>query len=360
MGVARRKQGREAKRALISLAVLAPALALAATPVALAASAESSATPALATTPMPAPVEQPAPAAHAEPPPAAACVSGAAVLANTAGAVAQRIYASEVSSSEVSSDKRQIESYAPLISAVEKGESAALKTAVHTLVYSHTHIVRLRVSVGSTLLFDEGGPYILAPVEGKLRSHGKEVGHFVFSVQDDLGYVKLETRFIGAPLVLRTESGQVPIEGLLAPGPASIPDLGPVSYKGANYEAYSFNAAAYPSGRLRISLLLPLASSLAAKTCDRIKAEEMGLVAQRISRRFALSQSSFAPFVHLTQTLTHTLVYVRKGSQKLAGGGPAKLPSSGPLTHHGTKYEVSSFAAPASGGQVRVYVLVAL
>jgi hypothetical protein len=313
-----------------------------------------------APTTAPAPTEAPAPSARPEPTPSAACVSGPAVLANTAGAVAQRIYASEVSSSEVSSDKRQIESYAPLVQAVESNDRAALATAVHTLVYSHTHIVRLRVSVGSTLLFDEGGPYILAPVEGELRSHGKEVGHFVFSVQDDLGYVKLETRFIGAPLVLRTESGEVPIEGLLTPGPASIPDLGPISYKGANYEAYSFNAAAYPSGRLRISLLLPIASSLARKTCDRIKAEEMGLVAQLISRRFTLSQSSFAPYVHLTQTLTHTLVFVRKGSQKLAGGGPAKLPSSGSLSYHGTKYEVSSFAAPASGGQVRVYVLVAL
>jgi hypothetical protein len=349
-GAGRRTRRGTCAAALAALSLVAlPAGALAAAPTA----------PAAAPAPT-TPTEVPAPTGHAEAPSPAACVSGAAVLANTAGAVAQRIYASEVSSSEVSSDKRQIESYAPLISAVEKGESAALKTAVHTLVYSHTHIVRLRVSVGSTLLFDEGGPYILAPVEGKLRSHGKEVGHFVFSVQDDLGYVKLETRFIGAPLVLRTESGQVPIEGLLTPGPASIPDRGPVSYKGASYEAYSFNAAAYPSGRLRISLMLPVVSSLAAKTCDRIKAEELGLIAQRISRRFTLSQSSFVPYVHLTQTLTHTLVYVRKGAQKLSGGGPAKLPSSGPMSYRGTKYEVSSFAAPASGGQVRVYVLVAL
>jgi hypothetical protein len=350
-----------AKRALTSLAALTLASVFAATSAApLDLVGDSSAAAAAPTaTPTP-PVEAPAPPGHPEPALPAACVSGAAVLANTAGAVAERIYASEVSSSEVSSDKRQIESYAPLISAVESGESAALATAVHTLVYSHTHIVRLRVSRGSTLLFDEGGPYILAPVMGKLRAHGKEVGHFVFSVQDDLGYVKLETRFIGAPLVLRTESGQVPIEGLLTPGPASIPDRGAVSYKGASYAAYSFNAAAYPSGRLRVSLLLPIAGALAAKTCDQIKAEEMGLIAQRISRRFTLSQPSFAPYVHLTQTLTHTLVYVRKGSQKLAGGGPAKLPSSGPLSYHGTKYETASFAAPTSSGQARVYVLVAL
>jgi hypothetical protein len=107
-------------------------------------------------------------------------------------------------------------------------------------------------------------------------------------------------------------------------------------------------------------LLLPIPSSLGAKTCERIKAEEMALIAQRISRRFTLSLTSFAPYIHLTQTLTHTLIYVRKGSQKLAGGGPSKLPSSGPLSYHGSKYEVASFSAPTSAGQVRVYVLVAL
>ncbi|HEX3910587.1 MAG TPA: hypothetical protein VHW67_07805 [Solirubrobacteraceae bacterium] len=301
------------------------------------------------------------------PPPAAnmptACGPRAPeVLATTAGTVAERIYAAEVHSSETDSDKRQIESYAPLLSAVQSDDHEALKTAVHHLVYSHTHIVRLRVSRGSDLLYDEGGPYILAPVEGRLRLHGKEIGHFVFSVQDDLGYVKLETRFIGAPLVLRTESGPVPVEGLLSPGPASIPDHGTVGYRGANYEAYSFNAAAYPSGRLRVSLLLPLTASLATNTCDRIKAAELGLVAQRISRRFTLSQSAYPGYIRLVQTMTHALVYVSSGSHTLAGSthaSPQKLPGSGPLRWHGVDYEVSSFSAPASGGSVRVSVLVA-
>jgi hypothetical protein len=289
------------------------------------------------------------------------CPSGAEVLAKTAGSVAERIYAAEVRSSETSSDKRQIESNGALLSAMQSGDRAAIHAAVHSLVYSRTHIVRLRVSRGSELLDDEGGPYILAPISGTLRLHGKEVGHFVFSVQDDLGYVKLVARFIGAPLVLRTDSGNVPIEGLLSPGPASIPDHGPVTYRGANYQAYSFKADAYPSGRLRVSLLLPLARSLARQSCDEIKSAELGLVAQRISRRFALSSSTFAPYIRLVRTLTHALVYVRVGSRTLAGSThatPAKLPSAGALRWHGVAYEVSSFAAPTSAGQARVYVLV--
>jgi hypothetical protein len=305
----------------------------------------------------------PAPATPAPAQPApTACPAGAEVLANTAGSVAERIYAAEVHSSETDADKRQIEHDAPLLSAMASGDHAAIHAAVHTLVYSHTHIVRLRVSRGSQLLDDEGGPYILAPISGRLRLHGKEVGHFVFSVQDDLGYVKLVTRFIGAPLILRTESGNVPVEGLLTPGPADVPDRGPVEYRGASYQAYSFKAAAYPSGRLRVSLLLPIARSLASKSCIEIKTAELGVVAQRISRRFKLNPSAFAPYIKLVHTMTHALVYIRNGSRDLAGSthsSPAKLPSSGALSVHGVDYEVSSFSAPTSVGQARVYVLVA-
>ena len=308
----------------------------------------------------------PAPAPPASAPvaasPATACGAHAGeVLATAAGTVAERIYASEVHSSETDSDKRQIESDGPLLSAMASGNGAAIKAAVHTLVYSHTHIVRLRVSRGSVLLADDGGPYILAPISGRLRLHGKEIGHFVFSVQDDLGYVKLETRFIGAPLVLRTDSGNVPIEGLLSPGPETIPDHGPVSYRGTSYEAYSFKAEAYPSGRLRVSLLLAVTPSLQAKTCDRIKAEELGLVAQLISRRFTLSPSAYPGYIKLVHTMTHGLVYVRSGSRTLAGSSrdtPAKLPDSGALRFHGVNYEATSFTAPASGGSVRVHVLI--
>jgi hypothetical protein len=301
-------------------------------------------------------------AATPQPTPAPlACPAGGDVLANTAGSVAERIYAAEVHSSETDADKRQIEHDGALLSAMQSGDRTAIAAAVHSLVYSHTHIVRMRVSRGSELLFDEGGPYILAPVSGRLRVHGREVGHFVFSVQDDLGYVKLVTRFIGAPLVLRTESGNVPIEGLLSPGPDSIPDRGPVDYRGTAYQAYSFKAAAYPSGRLRVSLLLSLPHALALKTCDEIKAAELGLVAQRISRRFKLSPSAFAPYIKLVHTMTHALVYMRAGSRTLAGSThkpPAKLPSSGALRWHGVDYQVSSFTAPTSTGSARVYVLV--
>src|SRR5438270_5975363 len=161
--------------------------------------------------------------------PATACGAQAPeVLATAVGTVATRIYAGERSGSETRSDQHQVESYAPLLSAVAAGARGAITAAVTTLVYSHTHIVRLRITRGARVLADVGGPYILAPVTGTLRLHGHVLARYVLSVQDDLGYIKLVTRFLGVPIVLRAGGHPVPVAGQLTPAPASIPAHGRV------------------------------------------------------------------------------------------------------------------------------------
>ncbi len=108
--------------------------------------------------------------AAAPPAAGAPCGSGsgqAAALA--AGMVARRIYDQELSSVEVRSDRSQIESFQPLLAALAGGDRAAVGEAVTSLVFSHTHVVRLRVSTPAGVLADVGGPYILAPLSGALR-----------------------------------------------------------------------------------------------------------------------------------------------------------------------------------------------
>jgi hypothetical protein len=287
--------------------------------------------------------------------------AAAAELGHSVGEVATRIYGAELSSSETESDQRQVEGYGPLLSAVASASSGAIEAAVTSLVYSHTHIVRLRITKGSTVLADVGGPYILAPVSGSLRLNGRTIAHYVLSVQDDLGYVKLVTRFLGVPLTMRVGSRQLPVEGLLAPGVASIPAEGPLTYRHIHYEAFSFNARSFPGGPLRISLFVPLPPSLSAKTCPEIKSTELGHAAQLISQQFSLSPEAFPGYIRLVSTLTHGQLYVRSGSRQLAGStptGPRSLPSTGTVKYHGRTYEVYSFAAPSSVGQVRIYQLV--
>jgi hypothetical protein len=173
----------------------------------------------------------------------------------TQGRVGERIYEEERRSPSVSTTLHQIESSTAFRAAVAAQDPSATIAAIDGFFAAHIHVVRVRVTIGKRLLVDHGGPYVLAPVRGTLRSGGRVIGHFEFSVQDDAGYLKLAHLFTGAEVLMRVGSQQ--IMGTLNPGPASVPDRGTVSYGGRSYEAYSFTAEAFPSGPLRISLLIP-------------------------------------------------------------------------------------------------------
>jgi hypothetical protein len=127
--------------------------------------------------------------------------AGAAAIAGVDATVAHGIYLGELRSKEVSADLAHVIDSQALLSALEGTDAAAVHSAVHTIVYTpHWHIVRLRVLKAGHVLADVGGPDVIAPISGVLRRNGRVLGSYVMSVQDDLGYVKLVTRFIGVPV----------------------------------------------------------------------------------------------------------------------------------------------------------------
>ena len=179
----------------------------------------------------------------------------------TLGHVGERIYQEQLHSPDVTATLRSMESSTAFQRAVAAGSVAATRAAIIDFFVAHIHVVRVRVTIeeskiGQRLLIDEGGPFVLAPVHGTLRSGGRVVGHFEMAIQDDAGYLKLAHLFTGAEVLMRTGSRQV--MGTLSPGPATIPDRGEVTYRGRSYQAYSFVGEAFPTGPLRISLLLPI------------------------------------------------------------------------------------------------------
>jgi len=321
-------------------------------------------------------------------PPCAAAT--AQTLVSIDGNVAERIYRDELVGTGTIADQHQVEENGPLlkalarVSALAKGKGSgtgaravreaanAVTEAVHGLVYSHTHIVRLRVLQGGKLLADIGGPYIIAPVGGSLRFHGRVVGTYLLSVQDDLGFVGLERRLVGAPLILHVGAMRVPLQGTTRTGSVAIPDSGPVVIRGAHFQAYSFDAKAFPTGVVRISLLLPAgrgsgAGRGSALGCTAVKVAEVGRIARLIWLRFVLDGGSSSSFVTFTQSHTGALTYLREGLRQIAGStqpGPPALPESGTVRYRGTTYGVTSFIAQTPGKPtrvpIRVYELVAL
>jgi hypothetical protein len=187
------------------------------------------------------------------PAPIACSGSSAQARVETLGHVGENIYVQELHSPDVAKTLAHVESSSAFRRAVAQHDATATRAAIVGFFEQHIHVVRVRVTVGGRLLVDVGGPDVLAPVHGVVRSAGHVVGDFEMAIQDDAGYLKLAHLFTGAQVLMRRGSEQV--MGTLSPGPASIPDRGNVSYGGRSYRAYSFTGVAFPSGRVRISLL---------------------------------------------------------------------------------------------------------
>jgi hypothetical protein len=182
--------------------------------------------------------------------------SPARAQADTLGLVAERVYYAEHEGSKAELILRYVERSRPFREAVLADNATATRAAIIGFFRSHLHIVRVRVIRAGKLLVDVGGPHVLAPIPGVIRdARGQVAAHFLMAIQDDLGFQILAHAFTGAQVLMREGTRQV--MGTLSPGPATLPDRGRVVYRGVPYQAYSFEAEAFPTGPLRISLLFP-------------------------------------------------------------------------------------------------------
>ena len=203
-----------------------------------------------------------------------------ATYLSTAFAVAVRIRNGERSGATVHHDVRTIEADRVLANAVATGDLATVRSEVLALVFNHQHIVRLRVLRKGRVLDDFGGPLVLAPVTGSLRVGGRTVGTFVMSIQDDLGYEKLADRLIGARAVMRYR-GQT-IMSDIAIGDRTLTDGRSVAVGGVRYLVASLDIGRFPSGTLRVSILLPRPPvAVRRSSCAQVRADELADIAER-------------------------------------------------------------------------------
>jgi hypothetical protein len=281
--------------------------------------------------------------------------ASASTIAGVDDAVAQGIYEGELRSREVSADIAHVTGSRALLSALEAGDSAAVHSAVHAIVYTpHWHIVRLRVVNAGHVLADVGGPDVIAPISGALRRNGKVLGRYVMSVQDDLGYQKLVTRFIGVPIDIYRNGSF--LMGTLEPAPAKLSAGASVSVSGVSYLVQLLSAKAFPSGTLRIALLIPApAPTVTAAGCAAVRLAAWGNVATHIAAQLQPLQSHYQDLVDVLHGTTGGPAYVFSGSKRIAGGSvPKRIPSHGAVKFAGRSWAVFSWEPLA---HVRVYFL---
>jgi len=278
------------------------------------------------------------------------------MIAGVDATVAREIYAAEIDGSETQTDIADVTGSRALLRALAGNDSAAVFAAVHALVYTpHWHIVRLRVVKAGRVVADVGGPYVIAPVSGALRWRGRTVGSYVMSVQDDIGYVKLASRFIGIRVDLY--QGGSFLMGTLRPAPSAVSSGASVMVRGAAYQAYVFSARAFPSGTLRVALFIPSpTSAVAAASCSSVRLAAWGSLGMHIAALLNPLPAHYRDLVAALRRVSGGLAYVRSGSTRIAGGaGPARLPDRGIVSYGGRSWSVYSWepAPPA-----RVYLLV--
>jgi hypothetical protein len=178
---------------------------------------------------------------------------------DTIAQTAMKIYRQEQSGPTTRAVVRDFEHSRAFQEAVATDDPTATREVIDAFFKGTLHVVRVRATLGEKLVADVGGPNVLAPTRGDVRdAKGHIVGHFLLSVQDDLGYVILTHRFTGAQVFLYEDpTHPEEIVGSSSPAPLSVPTRGTVVYGGVRYRAYSFKAEAFPKGPLRIALLIP-------------------------------------------------------------------------------------------------------
>jgi hypothetical protein len=184
--------------------------------------------------------------------------TGEDTVVNTLSREASLIYAGEAGRRTLPQIRR-VQGDPALLSAVARRDPAATKLAVERLL--NQHIVRLRVSAPGRVLADVGGPYVLAPVHGALSAAGRTIGSFVLSIQDDEGYLRLTKRLAGLSVLMYMNGrGGRPalVKNSLGPEPGTVPESGSYTYRGRRFRVFTIHARAFPSGPLRINVLIPI------------------------------------------------------------------------------------------------------
>jgi hypothetical protein len=185
--------------------------------------------------------------------------SPTATLVNTLKRVAQIIYFGEGGPRALVQVHRAQRNRA-LLRAVAAHNPQATTHAIDNLLTQH--IVRIRVTVHGHLLADVGGPHVIAPVSAPLRLHGRRIGRMTLSIQDDEGYKRLAQRLAGLEVLMymKAPGSGAPeqlVKSTFSPPPSAVPARGRYEYEGHAFQTFTLHARAFPSGPLRVVLLIP-------------------------------------------------------------------------------------------------------
>ncbi len=174
-------------------------------------------------------------------------------LVNTLSRVARLIYTSEGGAHALTQVQR-VQRYQPLLRAVAARDPAPRGGGRTPAARARRASARQRRRAAAVAT--SAGPYVLAPVHAPLRLNGRTIGAIELSIQDDEGYKRLAGRLAGLDVLMYM--GSQLVKNSLGPAPGTVPASGTYRYRGRTFRVYTLHAHAFPSGPLRIVVLIPI------------------------------------------------------------------------------------------------------
>jgi hypothetical protein len=201
----------------------------------------------------------------------------AEAVASAFSEVAGRIYHQAATGRNVGQAVHRVTSSAALIAAARAGDAAGTGAALRSLLLGQ--IARIEVLRGSRVLAAAGSGTAIAPVSGTLPGSGG--ARYVLSVQSDHTYTQVARQVTGAEVLLtagsRILAGTIPV-----PRSLSLPASGPVTIGSRTYQVASLPGSVYPSGVLRIALLVGAGELKCPSNPSLTRSAVLGRVGERI------------------------------------------------------------------------------
>jgi hypothetical protein len=181
-----------------------------------------------------------------------------ATVLDTVGRVLTRVYREGISSERTLSAEHLIAGSTALRQAIESDDAPAARAAARALLATG-HMTNLRVTRGTKTLVDLGGA-ALAPIRGTIRgAGGTAIASYLTSVWADSGFVAEANGIAQGQAAVRFHNRT--ITGSLALPSEPLPNDGTLTRGHVVYQFTSLPAEAYPSGAVRIYVLIPLSAT---------------------------------------------------------------------------------------------------
>jgi hypothetical protein len=224
--------------------------------------------------------------ATVDPPAANAPKSCSTAVLETLAHVLERVYREGVASERTGSAEYLITHSAALTAAVERGDKTAARAAAKALLATG-HMTDLSITRAAKPFISLGGA-ALAPIRGTLKgASGAPIASYVASVWADDGFL-IEGAGITQGLVALRENGR----NIASSAPLTDESLayeGALTQEHVTYQYTSLPAQAYPSGALRIYLLMPTSSI--APVCGRTRQDTAVDTLRRVAQLIYTGES---------------------------------------------------------------------